>query len=149
MIIPCPSCKKKFEVEASLIPNEGKMLQCGFCSEKWFFKKEPKKKVIKEVKKIIDKTTEKIHKNVPDSTEKIINEAEKAITKKNSKINNTNSVNILSFLVVFIISAIAIIILADTFKNSIKIFIPGFDIVLSNLYESFNDVFLFFKDLLN
>ena len=149
MIIACPSCKKKFEVDGSLIPSEGKMLQCGFCSEKWFFKKETKKKVIKEVKKIIDKTTENFHKNVPDSTEKIINEAEKVITKKNNKINNSNAVNILSFLVVFIISVIAIIILADTFKNSIKIFIPGFDIVLSNLYESLNDVFLFFKDLLN
>ena len=43
MIIACPCGKKKFEVNSSLIPSEGKMLQCGTCSEKWFFKKEIKK----------------------------------------------------------------------------------------------------------
>ena len=144
MIIACPCGKKKFEVNASLIPNEGKLLQCGSCSQKWFFKKEVKK----EVKNLIDKTIEKVHENVPNNTEKIINEAEKAITKKNNKFNISERVNILSFLIVFIISLIAIIILADTFKNSIKIFIPGFDIILSNLYESLKDIFLFFRDLL-
>ena len=45
MIIACPCGKKKFEVEASLIPNEGKLLQCGACSKKWFFQKELQKKV--------------------------------------------------------------------------------------------------------
>ena len=69
MIIACPCGKKKFEVNASLIPNEGKLLQCGSCSQKWFFKKEVKK----EVKKLIDKTIEKVHENVPNNTEKIIN----------------------------------------------------------------------------
>ena len=141
MIISCPSCKKKFEVDGSLIPNEGKMLQCGACNHKWFFKKE----VRKEVKKVLKK---RIHKNVPDDTEKIINEAEKAIGKKNNKNNTSKKFNILSLLIVFIISIVALIILADTFKNSIKIFIPGFDIILSNLYESLKDVFLFFRDLL-
>ena len=141
MIIACPSCKKKFEVDGSLIPNEGKMLQCGACNHKWFFKKE----VRKEVKKVLKK---RIHKNVPDDTEKIINEAEKAIGKKNNKNNTSKKFNILSLLIVFIISIVALIILADTFKNSIKIFIPGIDIILSNLYESLKDVFLFFRDLL-
>ena len=76
MIITCPCGKKKFEVEASLIPNEGKLLQCGACSKKWFFKKEIKEEINQQVK-----TTEIIDKNVPDNTEKLITEAEKA-TKK-------------------------------------------------------------------
>ena len=38
MIITCPYCDKKFNVDASLIPNEGRTLQCGFCDEKWHFK---------------------------------------------------------------------------------------------------------------
>ena len=142
MIITCPCGEKKFEVNASLIPNEGKMLQCGACSEKWFFKKEVKEEIKQQVK-----TTEIIDKNVPDDTEKLITEAEKA-TKKNIKINTSKKVNVLSFLIVFIITVIAIIILADTFKSSIKIFVPGFDLILSNLYESLKDIFLFFEDLI-
>ena len=40
MIISCPSCDKEFEVDASLIPTEGKLLKCGACDRKWFFQKE-------------------------------------------------------------------------------------------------------------
>ena len=39
MIITCPCGQKKFDVDESLIPASGKMLQCGACSEKWFFNK--------------------------------------------------------------------------------------------------------------
>ena len=38
MIISCPSCKKKFEIDANLIPSEGRNLQCGSCSKVWFYK---------------------------------------------------------------------------------------------------------------
>ena len=37
MIIDCPCCEKKFEIDQNLIPEEGRLLQCGFCNEKWFF----------------------------------------------------------------------------------------------------------------
>ena len=40
MIITCPCGDKKFNVDASLIPQEGRTLQCGFCERKWFFKTE-------------------------------------------------------------------------------------------------------------
>ena len=40
MIIICPSCEKKFQIEDKLIPKEGRLLQCGSCSNEWFFKKE-------------------------------------------------------------------------------------------------------------
>ena len=39
MIITCPCGDKKFNVDASLIPQEGRALQCGFCDHKWFFKR--------------------------------------------------------------------------------------------------------------
>ena len=39
MIITCPCEKKKFEIDSSLIPAEGRELQCGSCSRVWFFKK--------------------------------------------------------------------------------------------------------------
>ena len=37
MIIQCTSCNKKFEVNVSLIPPEGRDLQCGSCNHTWFY----------------------------------------------------------------------------------------------------------------
>ena len=146
MIIACPCGKKKFEVNASLIPSEGKMLQCGACSEKWFFKKEIKKEVIKEVKKPSVKIPKNIEKDIPDVTEDLISEAETTIPKvKKNKINK--KINTLSFLVVVIISFVALVILADTFKNSLNLIIPGFDLILNSLYETIKDIVLFIEDL--
>ena len=144
MIITCPSCNKKFKVDASLIPMEGKLLQCGSCNHKWFFEK----KVKKEVKKPLAKETEIIDKNVPDNTEKLITEAETAISKT-EKNSVKNKINILSFLVVLIITFVALVILLDTFKNSINLLIPGFDLILNNLYETLKDIILFIKDIFN
>ena len=146
MIIACPCGKKKFEVNASLIPSEGKMLQCGACSEKWFFKKEIKKEVIKEEKKPSVKIPKNIEKDIPDVTEDLISEAETTIPKvKKNKINK--KINTLSFLVVVIISFVALVILADTFKNSLNLIIPGFDLILNSLYETIKDIALFIEDL--
>ena len=144
MIITCPSCNKKFKVDASLIPMEGKLLQCGSCNHKWFFEK----KVKKEIKKPLDKETEIIDKNVPDNTEKLITEAEKAISKT-EKNSTKNKINILSFLLVLIITFVALVILLDTFKNSINLIIPRFDLILNNLYETLKDIILFIKDIFN
>ena len=36
MIIQCKNCSKKFLVKDSDIPNEGRMVECGYCSQKWF-----------------------------------------------------------------------------------------------------------------
>ena len=40
MIITCPCKKKKFEIDAALIPDEGRNLECGSCEHVWFFKKD-------------------------------------------------------------------------------------------------------------
>ena len=143
MIISCEACNKKFEIDSNLIPSEGRTLQCGSCNHKWFFKK----KVEKKKKIILEKPEEYIEKKLPEDTEELINEAEKAISKKNNIRSKKKTISILSFLIVFVITLTAIIILADTFKNTIKIFIPRFDIILDNLYETLKDIILFFKDL--
>ena len=36
MIIQCKSCSKKFLVRDRDIPEKGRMVQCGYCSQKWF-----------------------------------------------------------------------------------------------------------------
>ena len=57
-------------------------------------------------------------------------------------------IGFLSVIIVTIISMIALIITADTFKMYIVSFIPNIDFYLSSLYESLKDIFLFFKDLI-
>ena len=44
MIITCPCEKKQFKIDESLIPQEGRELQCGTCERVWFYKPENKKK---------------------------------------------------------------------------------------------------------
>ena len=47
MIISCDQCLKKFEIDSMLIPNEGRLLQCSSCHNKWFYKKDiPQKTVV-------------------------------------------------------------------------------------------------------
>ena len=144
MIIACPSCKKKFEVNSSLIPDEGKLLQCGSCKHKWFFIKTAKK----DFKKLEYKTIKTENKNVPEITEKLINEAEKEIFNKRKKKVKRKKISILSFLIVIIITFVALVILADTFKNPLTLIIPGFDLILNSLYETTKDIMLFIKDLI-
>ena len=38
MIITCPCEKIQFKIDSSLIPNEGRELQCGSCEKVWFYK---------------------------------------------------------------------------------------------------------------
>ena len=42
MIITCPNCKKRFHIDATLVPKEGRDLQCGSCKLVWFYKAEIK-----------------------------------------------------------------------------------------------------------
>ena len=37
MIISCEKCNKKFELEDNLIPETGRLLQCGSCSYQWHY----------------------------------------------------------------------------------------------------------------
>ena len=127
MIITCPCNKKKFELDASLIPTEGKLLQCGACDRKWFFQKEVE---IKEKELPIERISieDKIQ-EIPKKTEDIIVEAEN--TKKDIAIKkNIPKVSFLNKLLIIFISFIALIVLLDTFKTQIMIFLPGFDFVL-------------------
>jgi predicted Zn finger-like uncharacterized protein len=40
MIISCQKCNKRFEIDGSLIPNNGRLLKCGSCEYEWFFTRE-------------------------------------------------------------------------------------------------------------
>ena len=53
MIITCPNCNKKFMIDNSMIPDEGRDLQCGSCNHLWFYKIEEKNNEILELKQEI------------------------------------------------------------------------------------------------
>ena len=141
MIIACPKCKKKFDIEDSLIPEKGRLLQCSSCDNKWFFKKTI------EVKKKIERISTKTKTNkIPKETEDIIIEAE----KNNTKVENLKKINlpILNLLLITLISFAALIIFLDTFKIQINNFVPGFEFLLENFYETLKDFYLFTIDLI-
>tara|TARA_A100001388_G_scaffold253237_1_gene216221 strand:+ start:441 stop:869 length:429 start_codon:yes stop_codon:yes gene_type:complete len=141
MIIACPKCKKKFDIEDSLIPEKGRLLQCSSCDNKWFFKKTI------EVKKKIERISTKTKTNkIPKETEDIIIEAE----ENNTKVENLkkNNLPILNLLLITLISFAALIIFLDTFKIQINNLIPGFEFLLENFYETLKDFYLFTIDLI-
>ena len=68
MEIQCPKCNRSFKIDKSLIPEKGRLLQCGTCGHKWFFKN-----IIHETKtKTVNINEENILKK-PEITKKIQN----------------------------------------------------------------------------
>ncbi len=143
MIISCEKCDKKFELSDELIPDEGRLLQCGSCSYKWHYTPTKTIKLVNEIDQVSKdkKKTKKIKK-------KIIKENNEISTNQETYSDEKKRIGFLSFIIVAIISLIALIIIADTFKVYIISFIPNIDFYLSSLYESLKDIFLFFKDLI-
>ena len=151
MIIVCINCNKKFETDQNLIPTEGRMLQCGSCNHKWFFKIEnnfnENEKNINDQK--IDKKNEEsdpIIKNFVDET--LHHEDPPALEKSKAiKSAKKNEINYFKVFIVIIISIAALIILLETFKVQLKFVIPNIETLLDNLYQSIKDIKLFMIDL--
>ncbi|MDC3054785.1 zinc-ribbon domain-containing protein [Candidatus Pelagibacter sp.] len=92
MIIECPTCSKKFNIDEKLIPDEGRLLKCGNCEHTWFFKKEEKIKLDTETTKINQIEENKSEINI-ESVEEPIKQTKKIrkkITKKNSTKESTS-----------------------------------------------------------
>mgnify|MGYP001318415713 CR=1 FL=1 len=152
MIIECINCHKKFVVNSDLIPTEGRNIQCGSCNHLWFFKPDRIQKKISEKKVNFDNDNE-LYKNDKFTNNRTENKKEKKIdnkkyqlTKYNKKSNFTFN-NFLSYLVVSIISFIAVIIIIDTFEKPLYSNFPVLELIMFNLFETLIDVKLFVKDL--
>ena len=162
MIITCPNCEKKFQIDPALVPEEGRELQCGSCQNVWFFKEEKENSspltlnddfVNKDVKddspsKIIEKRSENkksiIDENLKNNEKKIKIKSD----NKKPEIKKENTVGkFFSYLIVLIISFVALIILIDTLKTPIIKVFPGVEIILFNLFETLKDIKLFIIDL--
>ena len=161
MIIRCPNCNKQFKINPSLIPDNGRDLKCGSCDHLWFYKIEDNKTEPLplsddfEDKEIDNKIVENINepndvslpkKNVGSIDETEDNIAEKQLPTKN-KIKKNASSKFFSYLIVLIISFVALIILIDTLKVPLINIFPGLEILLFNLFEILKDIKLFIIDL--
>ena len=159
MIITCPCNKKKFEVDASLIPDKGRNIQCGACGHIWFFKKddqiqiktipvdyENKEVKYKEESSEIPKKDLKIKIDEVEKIDKIINKKSKALVEY--KKSSFTFLKLLRYIIVFILSVSSLFLVLDTFKIPLSNFFPELELILFNFYEIFHDIFLFLKDLI-
>ena len=151
MIITCEQCSKKFEIESSLISENGRLLQCSSCNHQWFYKKN----VLKKSKVVLKKEnikTEQTELKIEDADnikvfDDLINA--KSVKRKHSyTAPKGKKISFLSLTLVFVISVAALIVLLDTFKSPINLMIPNIEFVLDNLYETFKDILLFIQDLI-
>ena len=162
MIITCPNCNKKFQIDATLVPDKGRDLQCGACKHVWFYKAENENSspltlnenlVNNEIK---DNLPKKGIENITDNNKLTFQEKSKNKEKKikdtsdKKKIktkNESTGSKFFSYLIVLIISFVALIILVDTLKTPIINIFPSAEIIIFNLFETLQDIKLFIIDL--
>ena len=170
MIITCINCNKKFDIDSTLIPDKGRMLQCASCDHKWFFKKEVLEKKISPINEdtsidnvnifdqnnssindeesVLNTPTDEVEVDLEEETKEKIEINIDESPQENTKPKKQKNFKILNIFVVTIISFVAFIIIVDTFKYPITKIVPNVEFILYNLYESIKDISLFIRDLI-
>ena len=158
MIIECVNCSKKFDVDSDLIPSTGRTIQCGSCNHVWFYKKDQENQYLQtELKSKKDKLSSKVIKKTKPII-KDIEKKQKLSSKQKISLQKTEIVKyepkssfsfgkLLSYILVIIISFIALILILGTFKIQLYDIFPRLEVFLFNLYETLKDIQLFIKDL--
>ena len=150
MIIECINCNKKFNVNDKLIPVDGRQIKCGSCNHSWHFiieKPLEETTIINNKDIILDQTEIKKNFELPTKI-KDKNKTSKNYSNFVNDNRNQRSNNFFSYLLVSIISFIALIIVVDTLKTPLISFFPGLEIILFNFFETLKDVKLFIIDLI-
>ena len=156
MIIVCPYCKKKFEIDSNLIPEKGRLLKCGSCDHTWFFNKSliEDNKINENLSIPIKQKKEKIMESLKSLNNQKEKQKNKKSDKKGSEIikyepkSTFTASNFLSYILVFLVSFIGLVIILDTFKTPIYSIFPQIELILFNLFETIIDIQLFIKDLI-
>ena len=127
MIITCPNCNKKFKIDNSLIPDEGRDLQCGSCNHVWLYKIEEENSKILElteeteisnIETKVDKNNEEIVENKNSLTNiKTESEDEEFISQIKDNINNNFESSLLKILEKEIINNIEYQIFSQNINN--------------------------------
>ena len=169
MIIECPNCNKKFNLDGKLIPENGRTLKCGNCDHVWHYKislnnKTNEQKISEDKNTEIDINTlkkdneieEKVNnEDISDINKEIMSEikTDDSETKKNDeRVNYETGIKlkmIFIYFVIFIISLLGLIFILDTFKYNVSNVFPSIVPLFDSLYETLLDLKLFFKDLAN
>ena len=166
MIITCPNCIKKFKIDPTLIPEDGRDLKCGSCDHVWLYKVEDVNSMPLTLNENVDnneikhdeiekknhhefKKEQSVSKKITEKDKE--EEKTKNFIKKQKPILENKKKNIgskfFSYLVVFVISLIAFVILLDTLKTPLINNFPGLEVILFNLFETLKDIKLFIMDL--
>ena len=162
MIINCECGKKKFNINSSLIPKEGRLLKCGSCSKIWHYTPIIETKNAEELD---IKINENVIKNELQSDQAINDEnftdiSEEVLSKENTDHNENEETNkneekqgkikmLFVYFIVFIISLLGLIFLLDTFKSYLIGVFPTINPFFESFYETLLDFKLFIKDLAN
>ena len=167
MIINCECGKKRFNIDSSLIPDQGRLLKCGSCSKIWHYTP-----IIETTndKELDVKINENVVKNEVQSDEVINDENftsinEEVLSEKNTDDYKEEEYNIkkekendekhgkikmvLVYFIVVIISLLGLIFLLDTFKSYLISVFPTLTPFFDSFYEILLDFKLFIKDLFN
>ena len=156
MIISCPCGKKNFEIDANLIPSEGRNLQCGSCSKVWFYKFEQNvsnlriQDTIKDFHEDVNKREilTDLNKDIPNKKkDNVGKQKDKALVKYEKK-TKLNFFNFIGYFFVLILSFLALLIVLDTFQALLLPIFPNLELILFNFYETLIDIYLFIKDLI-
>ena len=168
MIISCPNCIKKFNIDEKLIPINGRLLQCSSCKHRWHYDLPKDQNIVSELSKdeITEDTTkvDLIKINPAKSNDEIkskikkkqkIKKTRKKKTKENEDEVSDNiaepkntSRSFFNILLIIIITFIALILVLDTFKNNLSDYFPFLIPALNNFYEIMFDISSFIKDLI-
>ena len=164
MIISCPECNKRFNIDQNLIPKDGRLLQCSNCMHKWHFIIKKNEEIIKEPFKSEEVITENKNqeKKINPSKEfiPIENETVEKELKKEQKVTNKikkkeqkrkkkdKPIKLLNMIIVIIISVAALIIIIDTFRIELSKYMPFLNPMLDSFYAIIADINSFIKDLI-
>ena len=151
MIIDCPCGKKKFNVKDELIPDKGRLLQCGECDREWFYSKNINRINETSVEIPDEELAQESFGIIEDKYDDDVFEEDKTLEldkPKNTDKQKTKKINFFKLLLVCIISFVAFILIVDTFIVQISEYVPFAEKYLDNLYQSLIDISLFFQNLI-
>ncbi len=141
MIINCECGKKKFNIDSSLIPEEGRLLKCGSCSKIWHYTPVLQTKNDEDLDVKIDENIIKndVHsnevinnENFTDTNQGVLSEentGDEKIDIKDEKENEKKDGKIkilLIYLIIILISLLGFIFLLDTFKSYLLSIFPRY-----------------------
>ena len=154
MIIECINCSKVFEVNSELIPENGRNIQCGSCNHVWFYN--PKISDFKREKNQDTKIDNLKKTFIEENKQKVFEEKDYSKLKDNKNYEITeykpkkslSFLKFFSYLIVLLISFVALLIIIDTFNSFLYQLFPGLELIMFNLFETLKDIELFIRDLI-